>query len=215
MEPRRNDLQWEMAMLVIRARRFMKRIGRQLDVNGKRVGFDRLKVECYNCLIWVHFVRECRLPRNQEKREKENNRRIVKVETPNENALVAQDAIGGYDWSYQAEEEHPTNFALMAHTSSGSYSSLDSEVDSCFNLCFLLTVRKVLLISSEMLENQEYNRPKGYHAVPPPYTGNFIPRKPDLTFIDEIVESENMDVTTIITPSDFENDVSNHKSAGS
>ncbi|GJW94029.1 putative ribonuclease H-like domain-containing protein [Tanacetum coccineum] len=41
---------------------------------------------------------------------------------------------------------------------------------------------------------------KGYHAVPPPYTGNFIPFKPDLTFMDEIVESENMDVTTIVTP---------------
>ncbi|GKG35618.1 hypothetical protein Tco_0440772 [Tanacetum coccineum] len=31
------DLQWEMAMLEIRARRFITRIGRQLDVNGKRV----------------------------------------------------------------------------------------------------------------------------------------------------------------------------------
>ncbi|GKC18840.1 putative ribonuclease H-like domain-containing protein [Tanacetum coccineum] len=31
-------------------------------------------------------------------------------------------------------------------------------------------------------------------------SGNFIPRKPDLTFIDEIVESENLDVTTIVTP---------------
>ncbi|GJT70300.1 hypothetical protein Tco_1029586 [Tanacetum coccineum] len=40
------------------------------------------------------------------------------LETPTENALVAQDGLGGYDWSYQAEEEHPTNFALMAHTSS-------------------------------------------------------------------------------------------------
>ncbi|GJT45428.1 hypothetical protein Tco_0954143 [Tanacetum coccineum] len=28
------DLQWEMAMLAIRARRFIKRTGRQLDVNG-------------------------------------------------------------------------------------------------------------------------------------------------------------------------------------
>ncbi|GKA72549.1 hypothetical protein Tco_0778765 [Tanacetum coccineum] len=55
--------------------------------------------------------------------------------------------------------------------------------------------------SSEMLENQECNRPKGYHVVPPPYTWNFIPRKPDLTFLDEIVESENMDVTIVITPS--------------
>ncbi|GKE40956.1 putative ribonuclease H-like domain-containing protein, partial [Tanacetum coccineum] len=68
--------------------------------------------------------------------------------------------------------------------------------------------------SSEMLENQEYNRSKGYHAVPPPYTGNFIPRKPDLTLIDEIVESENMDVTTVVTPSDVEKVVLNHESVG-
>ncbi|GJZ01680.1 hypothetical protein Tco_0519641, partial [Tanacetum coccineum] len=54
---------------------------------------------------------------------------------------------------------------------------------------------------------------KGYHSVPPPLTGNFIPRKPDLTFIDEIVESENMDVTTVVTPSNVKTvknkDVSN------
>ncbi|GJR29485.1 hypothetical protein Tco_1105717 [Tanacetum coccineum] len=42
---------------------------------------------------------------------------------------------------------------------------------------------------------------KGYHTVPPPLTGNFIPHKPDLTFMDEIVESENLDVTTVVTPS--------------
>ncbi|GJS80016.1 hypothetical protein Tco_0729897 [Tanacetum coccineum] len=70
--------------------------------------------------------------------------------------------------------------------------------------------------SSEMLENQEYNKSKsdkGYHAVPPPYTGNFIPFKPDLTFMDEIVESENMDVTTIVTPSNVKTVESNHESA--
>ncbi|GJU12846.1 hypothetical protein Tco_1135242 [Tanacetum coccineum] len=80
------------------SRRFIKRTGRKLDVNGQRAGFDR---------------------------------RTVTVETPTKNALVAQDGIGGYDWSYQAKEEHPTNYALMAHTSSGSSSSSDSEVDSC------------------------------------------------------------------------------------
>ncbi|GKC52679.1 putative ribonuclease H-like domain-containing protein [Tanacetum coccineum] len=121
------DLQWEMAMLTIRARRFIKRTGGQLDVNGKRVRFDRTKVKCYNCHKYGHFARECRALRNQDNRGKEPSKRTMTVETPNENALVAQDGIGGYDWSYQSEEEHPTNFTLMAHTSSGSSSSSDSE----------------------------------------------------------------------------------------
>ncbi|GJS52885.1 ribonuclease H-like domain-containing protein [Tanacetum coccineum] len=129
------DLQWEMAMLTIRARRFIKRTGKKLDVNGQRVGFDRSKVECYNCHKNGHFAREYRAPRNQENRGRENSRRTVTVETPTENVLVAQDGIGGYNWSYQAKEEHPTNYALMAHTSSGSSSNSDSDVDSCSKSC--------------------------------------------------------------------------------
>ncbi|GJU80706.1 ribonuclease H-like domain-containing protein [Tanacetum coccineum] len=310
----------------------------EVDVNGQRVGFDRAKVECYNCHKNGYFAKECRAPRNQENRGRENNRRTVTVETPTENALVSQDRIGGYDWGYQAEEEHPTNYALMAHTSSGSSSSSDYAVDSCSKSCvkayatlkeqydslssdykksqfnlvsytaglesvearlahykkneamfeecinvlnlevklrdnslvenkkklekaekerdeLKLTLEKFqnsskslnnllesqvcdkfktglgyniasstvaspavesFVNSSEMLENQEYNKSKsdkGYHAVPLPYTGNFIPFKPDLTFMDEIVESENMDVTTIVTSSNVKKVESNHEYA--
>nr|GEU88749.1 hypothetical protein [Tanacetum cinerariifolium] len=44
--------------------------------------------------------------------------------------------IGGYDWSFQPDEE-PTNYALMAYASSGSSSSLgsDNEVAPCFKAC--------------------------------------------------------------------------------
>ncbi|GJS62663.1 putative ribonuclease H-like domain-containing protein [Tanacetum coccineum] len=58
------DLQWEMAMLIIRARRFIQRTSRKLDVNGQRVGFDKTKVKCYNCHKYGHFARECRALRN-------------------------------------------------------------------------------------------------------------------------------------------------------
>ncbi|GJW42465.1 putative ribonuclease H-like domain-containing protein, partial [Tanacetum coccineum] len=129
------DLYWEMAMLTIKARRFIKRTGKKLDMNGQRIGFDRSKVECYNCHKHGYFSRECRASRNQESRGRESGKRTVLVETPTENALIAQDGIGGYDWSYQAQEEHPTNFALMAYTSSGSSSGSDSEVDSCTTTC--------------------------------------------------------------------------------
>ncbi|GKA18979.1 hypothetical protein Tco_0698894 [Tanacetum coccineum] len=44
------------------------------------------------------------------------------------NALVVQDGISGYDWSFQAEEGI-TNFVLMAYTSQGSSSSLSSDTE--------------------------------------------------------------------------------------
>ncbi|GKF84434.1 hypothetical protein Tco_0249332, partial [Tanacetum coccineum] len=43
------DLKWQVAMLTMRVKRFMKKTRRKLDFNGKEtVGFDRTKVECYN-----------------------------------------------------------------------------------------------------------------------------------------------------------------------
>ncbi|GJX95744.1 monodehydroascorbate reductase [Tanacetum coccineum] len=120
------DLKRQVAMLTMRVKRFLKKIGRNLNFNGKEtVGFDKTKVECYNCHMRGYFARECRAPRNQGNRNRDAPRRIVPVETPT-NALVVQDGICGYDWSFQAEE-WITKFALMAYTSEGS-SSLDSEI---------------------------------------------------------------------------------------
>ncbi|GJZ79166.1 putative ribonuclease H-like domain-containing protein [Tanacetum coccineum] len=64
-------------------------------------------------------------PRNQENKNKENTRRVVPVETTTSNALVSCDG-SSYDWSDQAEEG-PTNFALMAYSSTNSEVSTDSN----------------------------------------------------------------------------------------
>ncbi|GJY53273.1 ribonuclease H-like domain-containing protein [Tanacetum coccineum] len=284
------DLKWQVAMLTMRVKRFIKKTGRSVNFNGKEtVGFDKTKVECYNCHRRGHFARECRAPKNQRNRNRDNTRRVVPVETP-ANALVVQDGICGYDWSYQAEEG-PTNFALIAYTSQGSLSSssLDSErevlnkanleimgyqmeleslearivvhqkneavyeediaflkydvkvrdnsitelknqleealkekddlklkleifEESSKNLSKLINSQIIFESASDSSVNESkednnqvndrYKAGKGYHVVPPPYTGNFMPPRPDLSFagLDETVFMSTVRKTTTCMP---------------
>ncbi|GJW19320.1 hypothetical protein Tco_0026756 [Tanacetum coccineum] len=119
----------------------------QLEIQGKVITQDDMNLKLLRSLP-SEWKTHALIWRNKEDIETinldylYNNLKIYELElagssmeSPTKNALVAQDGIGGYDWSYQAEEEHPTNFALMAHTSSGSSSSSDFEVDSCSKSC--------------------------------------------------------------------------------
>nr|GEV94068.1 hypothetical protein [Tanacetum cinerariifolium] len=87
------DLKWQMDMLTMRARRFLKKTGRNVGANGsKTIGFDKTKVECYNYHKRGHFTKECRAPR--ENKNIEPVKRNVIVQTTDANALVAQDGFG-------------------------------------------------------------------------------------------------------------------------
>ncbi|GJR89514.1 ribonuclease H-like domain-containing protein [Tanacetum coccineum] len=129
------DIQKQMATLTVRVQRFVKKTGRNLDFKGKQhVTFDKLKVECYNCQRKGHFAKECKSGRNQGKRSNDDNgKRNETKNEPSSQALVAQDGIGGYDWSNDFDE--PVNYALMAISSSSSSSSSDNEVQNCSKQC--------------------------------------------------------------------------------
>nr|GEX52911.1 hypothetical protein [Tanacetum cinerariifolium] len=121
----------EMAMLTMRTRRFLQKIGRNLSANGPTsMGFDMSKVECYNYHRKGNFARECRSPKDTRRPgAAEPQRRTVLVETSTYNALVSQcDGIGSYDWRYQAKEDL-ANYALMAFSSSSSSSDTEEPYD--------------------------------------------------------------------------------------
>nr|GFB32022.1 hypothetical protein [Tanacetum cinerariifolium] len=105
------------------------------------------------------------------------------------------DGIGSYDWSYQAEED-PANFSLMVIPSSSSFDNetvefRKSRLDVLSYQAALEYVESRFVVykqnESIFQENiivlkMRLSPSGGYHAVPPPITGNFMPPKPDLVF---------------------------------
>ncbi|GJY07991.1 putative ribonuclease H-like domain-containing protein [Tanacetum coccineum] len=115
-----------------------------------------------------HFAKECKSGRNQGKRSYgDNGRRNAITNEPSSQALVAQDGLGGYDWSNDFDE--PVNYALMAISSSSSSSSSNNEVRS----------------SDEeiTLANDRFSKADRYHVVPPPIIGNFLTPRADISFV--------------------------------
>nr|GFB53403.1 hypothetical protein [Tanacetum cinerariifolium] len=89
-----------MAMLTMRARRFLQKIGRNLgDNRPTSMGFDMSKVECYNYHRKGHFARECRSPKDSRMNGvAEPQRRTVPVDISTSNALISQcDSVRSYD----------------------------------------------------------------------------------------------------------------------
>ncbi|GJV67193.1 ribonuclease H-like domain-containing protein [Tanacetum coccineum] len=127
------DLKWQVAMISMRMKKFYKKTGRKLQFDTKEpVGFDKTKVECYNCYKTGHFARECRIKGTQDNRmrdawnsgNKDGSRTGQKEDSK---ALVTIDREG-VDWTNHSEDE---DYALMACNSSNS----DTEVISCSNKC--------------------------------------------------------------------------------
>nr|GEW01096.1 ribonuclease H-like domain-containing protein [Tanacetum cinerariifolium] len=134
------DLKWQMARLIVSARRFLQRTRRNLGANGPTsMGFDMSKVEFYNCHKKGHFARECRSPKDIRK-----------------NAMTGVFRLG-----------YNTQVFTRSMFDCDEYFACESDES---------------LPPSPIYDR--YQSGDGYHAVPPPYTGTFVPPKPDLVFHD-------------------------------
>nr|GEW93223.1 ribonuclease H-like domain-containing protein [Tanacetum cinerariifolium] len=178
------DLKWQMAMLTVRARKFLQRTGRYLGANRHTsIGFNMSKVECYNCHSKGQFVRECRSPKDIRRNSAaEPQRRNVPVETSTSNALVSQcDGLG-----YNTQVFTSFMFDCDDYFTSESDDSL-----------------------SPSLIYDRYQSGDGYHAVPPPYTGTFMPLKTDLVFhnASDINETVHITFNVELSPTKPDNDL--------
>nr|GEZ02718.1 hypothetical protein [Tanacetum cinerariifolium] len=164
------DLKWWMAMLTMRARRFLLRTRRNLGSNETTsIGFDMLKVECYNCHRRGHFVREC-------------------------SVMVLVAIIGAFRQMKNQQTMpswHPPPQVLSV--------LIMSTVFDCDEL--ISSESDVSMPTSPV--HDRYKSGEGYHDVPPPYTGTFMPRKPDLVFHDASIASETVPTVLTVKPSNI------------
>ncbi|GKE04607.1 ribonuclease H-like domain-containing protein [Tanacetum coccineum] len=117
------DLKWQLALLSMRARRYYQRTGKKITINGSdNAGYDKSKVECFNYHKMGYFARECRGPRNQESRARnqDSSRRTVNVEETASKAIVA---IDGADSEVQ-------NNKTCSDTCLKSFKTLKTQLDN-------------------------------------------------------------------------------------
>nr|GEV29796.1 ribonuclease H-like domain-containing protein [Tanacetum cinerariifolium] len=177
------DQRWQMAMLTMRARRFFQKTGQNLEANGPTsMGFDMSKVECYNCHRKGHFVREC----SYQAEEEPANYALMAFSSlssssNNEVPSCSKVCSKAYTQLYSQYDKMTADFRKSQFDVISYQTGLES-VELRDNA--LVTIRQKLEKAEQEIDDLKlkFQPNDGYHDVLPPYTGTFMPPKPDLVF---------------------------------
>nr|GEV82161.1 putative ribonuclease H-like domain-containing protein [Tanacetum cinerariifolium] len=223
------DLRWQMAMLTMRARRFLQKIGKNLGDNRvTSMGFDMSKVECYNCHRKRHFAREWCYDWSCQADEEPSNFFLMAITSSNsssdneykQNESILEENIQLLNVEVQARDTALVNLRQKLNQAEQEMDDLKLKLDkfqtSFKNLTELLASQTndkhgLGYFSSESdCESLSLSSPSdrlqtsgGYHVVPPQITGTFMPPKPNLVFhIAPIaVETDHSAFTVQLSPS--------------
>nr|GEY03309.1 hypothetical protein [Tanacetum cinerariifolium] len=100
------DLKWQVAMISMRIKKFHKRTGRKLQFDTKDpVGFDKTKVECFNCHKVRHFAKDYRAKRNQDNRRRNDGYNGNKTRDNDESKALVTINGEDLDWSGHVKED--------------------------------------------------------------------------------------------------------------
>ncbi|GJV86072.1 ribonuclease H-like domain-containing protein [Tanacetum coccineum] len=124
------DINWQIAMIAIRMKKFYKKTGRRVRVDGKTsVGFDKKKLKCFNCHNTSHFARECTTKETNDGKKKRDSfyqHQEARKQEKNQMGLLTIDD-GIVNWGEHTKVEE-INHVLMAISSS-------NEVSLCSKTC--------------------------------------------------------------------------------
>ncbi|GJY27765.1 hypothetical protein Tco_0403532 [Tanacetum coccineum] len=184
------DLRWNIAMLTMRARRFLKNTRRKLDMAKKeRIGFDKSKVECFNCYKRRHFARKYRAPRNQDSRNRELTRRTVLVEETTANALVSHSTS-----STNSENVENGNAPIVTKTVDGKETVIPpTNVEKKAQSRAELKARSTLLMALPNEHQLKFNSYKDaktlMHAIENRFGGNTATKKTQKNLLKQQYEN--------------------------